>query len=131
MSEGIEQKFKEALNVFLSANQWEEACEFFFQYYPKIPKTWEIVLIGQAFKVYQQEKLEEQSHLFFICKSVEDAVFHYTNVKFLLRRFEYDLPADLQEEFFTYIKTYSVSKTFLRMVAEASVIHLEKVKELL
>ena len=131
MSERIEQKFKEAVNVLLGSGQIDPACQFFFQYYPKMPKTWDIVLMEQVFQIYQKEKSLDEPNLFSVCKSVEDAVFHYTNVKFLLRRWEFNLPNDLQEEIFTYVENYSVSKTFLRAVAEASVIDLESIRELI
>lgn len=124
-------KFIETIQKLLQARYYDEAYQLFQEYYPRVKKDASILMMDRIFEIYIQEKEAGLRSLFLSAGTWETAISHYTNVKFLLRRIDFNLSESLQAEILQYIKQYQVSRPFLEVVLEASILNKRKVADFL
>ncbi len=86
-----------------------------------------LAVLGIAFKIYEQEKREKVTTIFESMSSLEEIVVHYYRLKFYLRRIEYDLHEEEQEEIVTYVIKHNVSFQQIFYIIQFSIVHKVKV----
>ena len=84
-------------------------------------------ILDYMFKTYNQEKESGNTSIFErISNKIQMKEFYY-ELKFLIRRFEYDFPEDLKEELLSIIDEYVLSENALIEMIKISTILQEKV----
>ncbi len=128
MGINMRQKFIETLNKLLQAGYFLQAKEFFETYSPRIKPDYELFIIKNIFEIFSEEVNAGIAPVFTVCNNWHELVTHYTNIKFMLRRIEYDIDDSIEAELRSYIEEYKVSKYFIDKVINCSILNREKVE---
>jgi len=93
-------------------------------------KTKKLVILANLIKVFHEEvKNNEPFTVFDYSLDLDEVVKHYMVTKLLLRRLDFDLPNEYQEEFYHYCKNTHVSVCFMEHLLKRNVFYPEKVRE--
>ncbi len=86
-----------------------------------------LAILGIAFQIYEQEKQEKISTIFDLFPSWDRIIEHYYRLKFLLRRLEFELREEEQEEIVSYVINYNITFCQLFTIIQYSIVHKVKV----
>lgn len=84
-------------------------------------------ILDFMFKVHKQETENGQDSIFRLIFSLEQMANMYFELKFLVRRFEFDLPDELKEELYTFLQKYPISANAIYEMVDMYVNSKDKV----
>lgn len=87
----------------------------------------ESAIMDLMFKIHKKEQSSGYSSIFKQFQSLDGIVDFYYDLKFLVRRFEYDFSDELKEELLPFITRFSLSEFALAEMVRASALKPEKV----
>ena len=89
--------------------------------------TTESAIMDLMFKIHKRECDNGYTSIFEYFQELNDILDFYYDLKFLIRRFEYDFPNELKEELLPVIEQYNLSEISLIETIKASAMKPEKV----
>ncbi len=87
----------------------------------------ESAIMDLMFKIHKREQSSGYSSIFKQFKRFDELVDFYYDLKFLVRRFEYDFSAELKEELLPVIENFALSEFALIEMVRTSALNPEKV----
>ena len=129
----LQQKLESWLNkVFTEIlnHQYESAKQNFYSIYEnnEACQNTDSAILEFMFKVHESEiKVGEGDNIFELFTSFEQMKNIYFELKYLLRRFEFDLSQELKNELFDFLQQYPISATAICEVIGRYAIKKEKV----
>lgn len=84
-------------------------------------------ILDFMFKIHKKETQHGEESILRLLTSVEQMRHIYFELKYLVRRFEYDLPDELKEELFPFLQQYPISDYAISEMIETYVSQKEKV----
>lgn len=105
---------EEALQKLFSEGRLAEAERYLDEWQDDNAKT---IILKILFRVFHMElACGEEKTVFDYSVQTDELVKHYIKVKLLLRRLEFDLPKEHQQELRSYCRQCFVSKDFLTVI---------------
>lgn len=119
-------EFLEYMQVFLSAKEYELSRRFFYNFYKQVQPNDTVMIFDIIYKIYDLETQYNESHFLISCTSMDELVEKYETVKFLLRRYDFDIPTD-DNQFMSYIHQNKINIATLLHIIQHSMINPVKV----
>ena len=120
--------------AYIQAGKYTQAQEAFFKVLIKdsgaVDEEWintDTAVMCNLFKIYQQEVQNGKESIFCNLKTYDDISRIYVELRFLVRRFEYDFPENLKRELLDFIETYSISEYAIIEMIQSGITQKEKV----
>lgn len=100
-------EFKDLTQQMLDNGKIEAALGFFKDNSEHIEKNEDIDIICKLYNIYSLEKRYEEKNIFSSARLVDDLISIYINLKFLLRRYEFEFVYD--NELYEFIHKYNIT----------------------
>lgn len=115
--------------VKIQDREYETARQEFFSIYTKNEscQNTESAIMGFWFKVHAKEIANGEESTLQQFSSIEQMVFVYNELKFLVRRFEYDLSQELKEGLYVFLQQFLISAYAIGEMIERYITQKEKV----
>ena len=84
-------------------------------------------VIKQLMEIYKTEQKSGQNTILDYSTDMNQLIQHFVHLKLLLRRMDFDIPEEYQEEIYTYIKTNHVSDSMIVFIILRNMIDKIKV----
>lgn len=110
--------------------QYELAATGFYDLFNKnksVLLNADSAILDFMFRIHKKEMQHGEESILRLLTSVEQMRHIYFELKFLIRRFEYDLPDELKEELFSFLQQYPISAYAICEMIETYVSKKEKV----
>lgn len=111
---------REFIEAKIHTQQYAAAADFIFQNIEKHQNEEYFVLLYILFQIRKEELHAGEQDIFTTlqCPDIDTLILHYTNIKFCLRRFEYDVGEAARQEAFQYFVDFSLSPYALYHIAK-------------
>ena len=92
-------------------------------------RTKKLVILKCLIDIFKEEvRNNEPFTVFDYSLDLDELVKHYMVTKLLLRRFDFNLPKEYQEEFYYYCANAHVSRCFIEYLIEHNMLYPEEVR---
>ena len=125
------QTLKEQINTLFAEGRYEEVEQLIAANEKKVMNDNDIVTLYYLFRVYKQEKAAGKQTLFEKTDNVDGLLTRYTKLKFYLRRLDFDVMDEGLDDFFAFISENQISVYEIVVVTRYSVVHKEKVMQMI
>ncbi|MDD7402623.1 MAG: hypothetical protein SO170_01830 [Butyribacter sp.] len=121
------------LEQLLQEKQYDTASRYVLQNIEAHQTEEYFVLLYILFQIRMSEHKAGMTDIFSTLNTpdIDTLLLHYTNIKFCLRRFEYDFPEDSKQEAFTYFLDFTVSPYALFHIAKFACVDMLSVLQAL
>lgn len=119
------------IDELIAAKNYGQIKDLILEYKNISEKSNDIATIFHLLAIYENEKAYGQKNIFEKVKNTEQLLVRYTQLKFYLRRMDFDVMGSGMQEFFQFLIEEEVSAYELRIVLNQCVVHKEKVWSLI
>ena len=119
------------IDELIAANAYEKIKELILNYKTISEKNNDIATIFHLLPIYENEKAAGQKTIFDKVENIEQLLERYTQLKFYLRRMDFDVIGEGMQDFFQFLVKEEVSAFELKILINQCVVQKEKVWNLI
>lgn len=119
------------IDELIAAKAYEQIKELILNYKTISEKNNDIATIFHLLSIYENERAAGQKTIFDKVQNIEQLLERYTQLKFYLRRMDFDVIGDGMQDFFQFLVKEEVSAFELKLLINQCVVQKEKVWSLI